>query len=133
MSNEQTIKDVYAARQRGDVAAIVALVADDVDWRNDRVESRECPWNGDFSGKTALPGFFTAVGENLELTVFDVKAMVASGPHIAVYLRTEGKVLKNGRPWASDVIHFWTFNDSGQIAAYRHFNDTAMELTTWRG
>ena len=49
MSNEQTVKDVYAAFQRGDVAAIVARVADDVDWRNDRVESRECPWNGNFS------------------------------------------------------------------------------------
>jgi len=67
MSNEQTVKDVYSAFQRGDVAAIVACVADDVDWRNDGVESRECPWNGNFSGKANLPGFFKALGEHPRL------------------------------------------------------------------
>ena len=46
MSNEQTVKEVYAAFKRGDVAAILARVADDVDWRNDGVASHECPWNG---------------------------------------------------------------------------------------
>lgn len=50
MNNEQTIKELYAAFQQGDVAAIVAKVADDVDWRNDQVASNECPWNGKFSG-----------------------------------------------------------------------------------
>ena len=63
MSNEQTVRDVYAAFKRGDVAAILARVADDVDWRNDGVASHECPWNANFSGKTNLPGFFQAVGQ----------------------------------------------------------------------
>src|SRR5689334_17300728 len=98
MSNEQTVKDVYAAFQRGDVAAIQARVSDDVDWRNDGVESRECPWNGNFSGKTALPGFFKAVGEALDIKVFDVKSIAASGSHVAVQLRIESAVRKNGRP-----------------------------------
>jgi hypothetical protein len=31
------------------------------------------------------------------------------------------------------AVHFWTFNDRGQITSYRHFNDTAAELTAWRG
>lgn len=133
MSNEQTVKDVYAAFQRGDVAAIVARVADDVDFRNDAVESRECPWNGNFSGKANLPGFFQAVGEHLDLPVFEVMGIAASGPHVAVQLRIEGRVKKNGRGWKNDVVHFWTFNDRGQISRYRHFNDTAAELAAWRG
>jgi ketosteroid isomerase-like protein len=29
-------------------------------------------------------------------------------------------------------VHFWTFNDLGQITRYRHFNDTAAELEAWR-
>ena len=133
MSNEQTVKDVYAAFQRGDVAAIVALVADDVDWRNDLVESRECPWNGNFSRKANLPGFFKAVGEHLDISVFDVRAMAASGSHVAVQLRIESTVRKSGRSLKNDSVHFWTFNDDGQIARYRHFNDTAAELAAWRG
>ena len=132
MSHEQTVKDVYAAFQRQDVPAIQALVADDVDWRNDGVASRECPWNGNFSGKANLPGFFKAVGENLDLSVFDVKAVAASGPYVAVHLRIVGLVRKTGRGWQNDAVHFWTFNERGQIASYRHYNDTAAELAAWR-
>lgn len=133
MSNEQAVKDLYAAFQRGDLSAILARVADDVDWRNDSVASRECPWNGDFSGKTKLPGFFQAIAEHLELPVFEVKAVAASGPYVAVQLRIQGNVRKNGRSWANDAIHFWTFNDGGHVTKYRHFNDTAAELAAWRG
>src|SRR5258707_14816175 len=39
----------------------------------------ECPWNGNFSGKANLPGFFKAVAQNLDIKVFDVQAMAASG------------------------------------------------------
>ena len=133
MNNELTVKEVYAAFQRGDVAAIVALVADEVDWRNDGVASSECPWNGNFSGKTNLPGFFKAVGEHLNISVFDVQKIAASGSNVAVYLRIESTLPKNGRALKNDSVHFWTFNDRGQIARYRHFNDTAAELAAWRG
>jgi uncharacterized protein len=132
MSNEQTVKDVYAAFQRQDLSAILAVVTDDVDWRNDGVESRECPWNGNFSGKTNLPGFFKAVGENLDIKVFDVKEIVASGSYVAVHLRVESIVRKTNRPVKNDVMHFWRFDQSGKIASYRHYNDTAAELAAWR-
>ncbi|MBF8301477.1 MAG: hypothetical protein HW394_1847, partial [Acidobacteria bacterium] len=38
-----------------------------------------------------------------------------------------------GRSLKNDSVHFWTFTESGQIARYRHFNDTAAELAAWRG
>lgn len=133
MNNEQTIRDLYAAFQRGDIDAIVAKVTDDVDWRNDGVASRECPWNGNFSGKRNLPGFFQAVGTNLDLSVFDVRAVVSSGASVAVLLRVEGTVKNNGNSFENDAVHFWTFTSDGKVARYRHFNDTAAELAAWRG
>jgi uncharacterized protein len=133
MTNEQTIKDLYAAFQRADVPGILAKVADDVDWRNDGVESRECPWNGNFSGKSRLPGFFQAVAEHLDIVVFEAKEYASSGHCVAVHLRIESTVRKNGRPLKNDVVHFWKFNDRGQVSSYRHYNDTASELAAWRG
>jgi ketosteroid isomerase-like protein len=133
MSNTETIRAIYEAFGRGDVPAILALLADDVDWNNDRVYSRECPWNGNFQGKANVPGFFQAVGENLQLHVFDPHTFVASGDHVMVMLRIEGQVTKNGQPFMNDAVHAWTFNGSGQVSAYRHYNDTAMELAAWRG
>ena len=132
MSNEQTVRQVYDAFLRKDVAGIQALVAEDVDWRNDGVESKECPWNGNFSGKANLPGFFAAVGGELDISVFDVKEIAASGSNVAVHLRIESRLIKNGQAVQNDSVHFWTFNDNGQIKSYRHYNDTAAELRAWR-
>ena len=60
-------------------------------------------------------------------------SMVASGSAVAAYLRIESTLRKNGRAVKNDSVHYWTFNDRGQIAQYRHFNDTAAELAAWRG
>ena len=79
MSNEQAVKDVYAALKVGTWPTLLPA------WRTlwigatDGVASHECPWNGNFSGKANLPGFFQAVGENLDLPVFEIKAIAASG------------------------------------------------------
>jgi hypothetical protein len=40
MTNQQTVRDVYAAFQRVDVATILAQVTGDGDWRNDDVASK---------------------------------------------------------------------------------------------
>ena len=131
MSHTQTVQDLYAAFGRGDVAAILNLVTDDVDWNNDRVASHECPWNGNFSGKARVPEFFKAV-DQLYISVFEPRTFVETGNHVAVLLRIESRVKKNGQSLQNDSIHLWTFNDNGKISAYRHFNDTAAELAAWR-
>ena len=68
MTHTQTVQNVYAAFGRGDVPTIVGLVADDVIWDNSGVQNT-CPWNGNFSGKANLPGFFKAVGDHLDFSV----------------------------------------------------------------
>ena len=131
MSNTQTIQEIYGAFQRGDVQAILDRVTDDVDFNNDRVASRECPWNGDFSGKANLPGFFQALAQCLDFRVFEPRAFVASGDRVVVELRIESTLKKNGRPLENDVVHVWTFAGD-KVSGYRHYNDTAAELEAWR-
>ena len=96
------------------MAAILNHVADDVDWNNSGVESRECPWNGNFSGKTNVPGFFKAVGDQLDITVFEPRTFVESGNHVAVMLRIESRVRKNGKSLQNDSIHLWTSKTIGK-------------------
>ena len=133
MTHTETVQSIYAAFGRGDVNAILGKVSDHVDWDNSRVASRVCPWNGNFSGKANLPGFFTAVADHLDMPVFNPHTFVASGSHVAVVLRIEGRIKKTGKPIVNDVIHLWTFGADGKVTAYRHFNDTAMELAAWNG
>lgn len=133
LNNEQTVKDLYAAFGRGDIQTILSFAADDIDWRNDAVASRECPWNGDFSGKANLPGFFKSLADHLELPRFDIKAVFGGGDHVAAVIDIEGRVKRNGRTFRNEGVHIWTFNRDGKVAKYRHHNDTAAERDAWRG
>jgi ketosteroid isomerase-like protein len=134
MSNTETVQGLYAAFGRGDVPAILERLADDVVWDNSGVASRECPWNGQFNGKANVPGFFAAVGENLDFEdgTFEPRTFVESGNTVAVVLRLESQLRKNGRRLENDSVHVWTFDDSGLVIRYQHFNDTAQELAAWR-
>lgn len=133
MSHTETVKQIYDAFLRGDVPAILERVADDVVWDHSQVASAPCPWNGNFSGKANLPRFFAAVGENLdfETGVFDPHTFIESGNRLAVLLRLESTVRRNGRKLASDSVHVWTFGDDRLVRRYQHFNDTAAELAAW--
>ena len=133
MTNTQTIQNLYAAFGRGDIATILSYVADDVVWDNSQVASKACPWNGNFSGKANLPGFFMAVGDNLDFGVgkFDPHTFVESGSNVMVALRLESRLKKNGSTLKNDSVHHWTFNEKGLVTRYQHFNDTAQELAAW--
>jgi ketosteroid isomerase-like protein len=134
MLNAQTIQSIYAAFGRGDVPTILGQLSDDVVWDNSGVASKECPWNGNFSGKANVPGFFQAVGLHLdfETGVFNPHTFVESGNTVIVVLRLESTLKKNGKPLKNDSVHVWTFNDKGLVKRYQHFNDTALELAAWR-
>ncbi len=134
MSHTQSIQNLYAAFGRGDIATIIGQLDEDVVWNNSGVASKECPWNGNFNGKANVPGFFKAVGENLdfETGVFEPRTFVESGNTVAVVLRLESTLKKNGKQLKNDSVHIWTLNDKGLVKRYQHFNDTAQELAAWK-
>ncbi len=132
MTNTEAVQSIYAAFLRGDVAAIQGMVSETVRWDNSMVASHECPWNADFSGRSRLPGFFKAVGDNVTFSMFEPQSYIASGNQVAALLHLESTVNKNGRRQANDVVHVWTFDDEGLVTSYRHYNDTAQELAAWR-
>jgi uncharacterized protein len=132
VTNVQKIQDLYSAFGRGDIPTILSYLAEDVDWNNSRVASRECPWNGNFSGRTHVPGFFRALEQQVDFTKFEPQTFIETGDHVAVLLHWTASLRKNGQTVGGDSVHVWRFNEHGQIGSYRHFNDTAMELAAWR-
>jgi len=67
--NIETIKSVYAAFGRGDVAAILDAVSDDVDWGTE-TSSKGAPWYGARTGKEGVGAFFDAFGKTMEVEDF---------------------------------------------------------------
>ncbi len=131
MSNTPTVQSLYAAFGRSDLPAIIDTLADDVEWNHEMLASADCPWNGNFSGKANVPGFFSALADNLDFTLFEPRDFIESGATVVALLRIESIVKRTGSPLRNDSVHVWSFDEHGKVARYRHYNDTAAELNAW--
>ncbi len=125
MRNIETVKRIYEAFGRGDVAAILEPLRHDIDWDYSNVS--EVPWLRRRQGREEVAGFFQALAEGLEITRFDVKEVFGSPDErvVVVLVDVRARARATGRPIEEDdEIHVWRFDDAGRIVRFRHGVDT---------
>jgi ketosteroid isomerase-like protein len=120
----KTIAEVYGAFGRGDVAAILDAVTDDVDWAAEAT-SPVAPWYGVRHGKDAVAEFFAAFGSTMEVEEFTPVSFAANDTDVHTVVRFRAKSRRTGKTAAMNLHHFFTFRD-GKIAYYRGTEDTAQ-------
>lgn len=130
-SNIKTIAAVYEAFGRGDVAAILGAVTDDVDWAAETT-STAAPWYGVRHGKEAVAEFFTAFGSTMEVEEFTPVSFAANDTDVLTVVRFAARSRATGKSAAMDLHHFFRFSD-GKIAYYRGTEDTAQTEAVLRG
>lgn len=122
--NIKTIEGIYDAFARGDVAAILDVVTDDVDWATETT-SRKVPWYGIKRGKAGVEDFFTAFGSTMEVEEFTPISFAANDNDVLTVVRFRGKARSTGKTAAMDLHHYFVFRD-GKITYYRGTEDTAQ-------
>jgi len=127
--NEQTIRDAYAAFQRGDVEGVLDKLTDDVEWS--LPGPSEIPYTGIRHGKSGAAEFFRILSESDEVQVMDPQTYVSSGNIVVVLGRYEARVKATGRIAQTDWVHVFTFRD-GKVAAWREYFDTAGYAKAYR-
>jgi ketosteroid isomerase-like protein len=130
-ANIKTITQVYEAFGRGDVAAILDAVTDDVDWAAEAT-SAAAPWYGVRHGKDAVAGFFAAFGSAMEVEEFTPVSLAANDTDVLTVVRFRARSRGTGKIAAMDLHHFFSFRD-GKIAYYRGTEDTAQTEAVLRG
>lgn len=120
----KTIAQVYEAFGRGDVAAIVDAVTDDVDWAAEATSSA-APWYGVRHGKDAVMEFFAAFGSTMEVEEFTPLSFAANDTEVLTVVRFRARSRATGKTSAMDLHHVFRFRD-GKIAYYRGTEDTAQ-------
>src|SRR2546423_7474095 len=95
----EAVERLYAAYGRGDVDAVLAELADDVDWAAE-ASGTSVPWWGPYRGKSEVPRFFKEIGSNVDVTSFDLVSMTSNDTDVVA------------------TVH-WTFtvNATGKTAA----------------
>jgi ketosteroid isomerase-like protein len=123
-ANIKTIAQVYGAFGRGDVAAILDAVTDDVDWAAETT-SAAAPWYGVRHGKDAVAAFFAAFGSAMEVEEFTPISFAANDTDVLTVVRFRSKSRSTGKTAAMDLHHYFKFRE-GKIAYYRGTEDTAQ-------
>ena len=128
MSNIDTVRNIYEAFGRGDVAAILDRLAEDVVWEYDKADAG-IPWLVPRRGRAQVAKFFEALG-TVDFQQFLPKTQLESG-RIVVSLNDVAFTVKaTGKRYVEeDEIHIWHFDADGQVARFCHKTDT---LQSWR-
>jgi uncharacterized protein len=129
-ANIKTIVQVYEAFGRGDVAAILDAVTDDVDWAAE-ASSAAAPWYGVRTGRDAVARFFADFGSAMEVEEFTPVSFASNDTDVLTIVRFRGRSRGTGKTAAMNLHHFFRFRD-GKIAHYRGTEDTALTEATLR-
>ena len=128
-NNIETIKSVYAAFGRGDVAAILDAVTDDVSWGSETT-STAAPWWGIRTGKEQVGSFFDALGKTMEVEEFTPLAFAATDDgDVLTVVRYTARSRETGKS-ATMEIHHWFRFAGGKISRYRGTEDTIASAAT---
>lgn len=134
MSNLQTVQDIYAAFGRGDIPAILARLAENVEWDYSYANAPSgIPWFQSRYGKAGVVGFFESL-EALEITKFMPRGYAEGRDLVVALFDVEATVRQTGKRISdTDQAHVWRLDGAGKVIAFRHCADTLQYLMALKG
>jgi ketosteroid isomerase-like protein len=122
MSTEQnvrTVKDFFAAMDKGDGEALLALVAEDIEWI---IPGKDWPLAGTYRGRAGLARLLKTASGSME-TSTEPREFVAQGDRVLVVGFASGKVKATDKPFEDDWVFAITVRD-GKLTRVREYVDT---------
>ena len=120
--NVTLVQGAYEAFAKGDVAAVLALLHEKVEW-NEAEHIIYWP-GGPFVGPQAvLQGVFARIPQDFDGFRVDVRRIVGCGETVLVEARYRATVKATGKPLDAQVAHVWDFRD-GKVVRWQQYSDT---------
>jgi ketosteroid isomerase-like protein len=130
-ANVETVKAIYESFGRGDVASILARLADDVQWEHDSTD-HGVPWLTPRRGRASVVGFFESLSA-LEFPTFAPRSFLEGDRQLAAVVDEVLIVRATGRQISDLAIHLWTFDEQGVVVRFRHCVDTHQHVLAVAG
>lgn len=123
MNNVQTVQSIYAAFGRGDIPAILAHLAENIEWEYG-MSNAGVPWLQPIRGRENAPKFFESLTA-LEFQKFQPKVFLESGNVVVALIDLAVVVKATGRSISEeDEAHIWHFDSEGRVTRFCHKLDT---------
>ena len=117
--NIQTVKDFFATIGRGDREALLALVAEDIEWI---IPGEDWPLAGTHRGHAGLANLLETASKSIE-TFTEPREFVAQGDRVLVVGFARGKIKATNKTFEDDWIFAITVRD-GRLTNIREYVDT---------
>jgi ketosteroid isomerase-like protein len=122
--NVEVVRALYAAFGKGDVPAVLGLMAEDIEWH----EAEGLPYGGVYHGGEAVAeNVFGPITQDVADFAVTPEEFVASGDTVAVVARYTGTGNGTAKSLDVPVVHVWDIR-GGKLARFRQFVDTAKFL-----
>lgn len=130
-SPEQVVRNLYAAFERGDMAALERLIAPDATWTYYGPPS-VLPFGGTRRGPEGVADFFAKVDETLADPVAGQREFLVDGDTVVVPGFEESTVKATGIRYHADNVHIFKIRD-GKIVRFEEFIDSGKVLLAFQG
>ena len=120
--NVETVKQVYDAFRRRDLAAALALCAPDVVID----QSGEVPWGGHYEGHEGARTFHARLARLIDSTLAP-ESFIDAGDSVVAIGRTRGTVRLDGARYDVPIAHVWTLR-GGLVVRAQYFIDNPTML-----
>jgi uncharacterized protein len=117
--NVQIVKDFFAAIGRGDMQAVQALCAEDIEWI---IPGKDWPLAGTRLGYAGLADLFETASKTME-TSTEPREFVAQGDRVLVVGFARGKIKATNKTFEDDWIFAITVRN-GKLTNIREYIDT---------
>jgi len=121
-SNVDVIKDLYADFAKGDIPAVLAAMAPDIEWN----EANNFPYadgNPYIGPQAILEGVFARCGSEWDGFAAEIDEILDAGDTIVALGHYGGTYNATGRPQRTQLVHVWRLRD-GKAAAFQQYADT---------
>ena len=129
--NVQAIQELYAAFHRGDFAAFLNTLADEVEWFVPGPQ-QILPWAGLRKGREQGAQFFAEFAQTAETQQFEPRDFIAQGERVVVLGYRRDYVKATGRSFESEWVQEFSLR-AGKIVSFRGYIDTAAIVAAFRG
>jgi uncharacterized protein len=116
------VRQTYAAFGRGDIPAILNLIADQVDWQE--VCPASLPYSGLRRNRAEVAKFFSDQAQVEEVKAFEPREFIVAGENVTVLGYIESYARDTKQEFRSEWVHVFTVQN-GKITRWRGFLDTA--------
>jgi uncharacterized protein len=117
--NVQTVKDFFAAIGRGDSEALLALIAEDIEWI---IPGEDWPLAGTHRGHDGVADLLETASKSIE-TSTEPREFVAQGDRVLVVGFAKGKIKATNKTFRDDWVFAITVRN-GKLTNIREYVDT---------